>query len=186
VLSDKYLKDIGFPSNWTMVVMSLGQVAEIATMLVLGLVLKRLGWKWTMVLGVMGHAVRFAVFAFFPDSHELIVAIQLLHGICYAFFFATVYIYVDEAFPKDIRASAQGLFNLLILGVGLVAASFGFVWLRGRLTSDSGTIDYQTLFLVPTGMAAVAMLLLALFFNPPRASAPESYDESAVPERPEI
>ncbi len=185
VLVDAYLTDIGFPSNWNMVVMSLGQVAEIATMLILGLVLKKLGWKWTMILGVAGHAARFAVFAFFPDAHWLIVVIQLLHGICYAFFFATVYIYVDEAFPKDIRSSAQGLFNLLILGVGLLIASFGFTMLKGMLTDSTGT-DYQTLFLIPTGMAVVGMILLALLFNPPREEAPADYDESAVPERVEM
>lgn len=185
VLVDGFLTDIGFPSNWNMVVMSLGQVAEIATMLVLGMVLKKLGWKWTMILGVMGHALRFAVFAFFPDAHALIVAIQVLHGICYAFFFATVYIYVDEAFPKDIRASAQGLFNLLILGVGLLIASFGFPYLKGQLTQGN-VVDYQSLFLVPTGLAVIGMILLALFFNPPRAGASETYDESAVPERVEM
>ena len=32
--------------------------------------------------------------------------------------FATVYIFVDEYFPKDVRSSAQGLFNFLILGAG--------------------------------------------------------------------
>ena len=30
------------------------------------------------------------------------VAINVVHGICYAFFFATVYIFVDAAFPKDV------------------------------------------------------------------------------------
>lgn len=185
VLVDGYLTDIGFPSNWNMVVMSLGQVAEIVTMIFLGLVLKKLGWKWTMIVGVAGHAARFAVFAFFPDAHWLIVVIQLLHGICYAFFFATVYIYVDEAFPKDIRASAQGLFNLLILGIGLLFASFGFTELKGMLTDADGT-NYRTLFLIPTGMAVVGMILLALLFNPPREEAPADYDESAVPERVEM
>ena len=34
--------------------------------------------------------------------------INVLHGICYAFFFATVYIFVDEFFPTDVRSSAQG------------------------------------------------------------------------------
>ena len=36
----------------------------------------------------------------------------------YAFLFATVYIFVDARFPKDARASAQGLFNVMILGIG--------------------------------------------------------------------
>ena len=40
---------------------------------------------------------------------------------------AVVYIFVDEHFPKDARNSAQGLFNVMILGVGaLVAAALGF------------------------------------------------------------
>src|SRR5262249_796533 len=57
---------VGIPGNWIMPVMSIGQVAEISTMAILGLTLKRLGWRTTMILGILGHAARFAVFAFFP------------------------------------------------------------------------------------------------------------------------
>jgi len=176
VMADGFLTNrVGIAGNLSMLVLSLGQLAEIATMLVLGPVLVRLGWRTTMIIGVLGHAARFAVFAFFADSLPVIIAVQLLHGICYAFFFATVYIFVDAAFPKDVRSSAQGLFNLLILGIGSVVASFLFPTLIGRLTTKvtdvSGTelqrVDYQTLFLVPTGMALLAVVLLALLFHPP-------------------
>jgi len=129
-------------------------------------VLIRLGWKLTMIIGILGHAARFAAFAFLADSVPAIIAVQLLHGICYAFFFATVYIFVDAAFPKDVRSSAQGLFNLLILGIGNVVASFLFPTLIAR-NSAGGVVDYQSLFLVPTGMALAAVVLLALFFRPP-------------------
>jgi Nucleoside H+ symporter len=55
-----------------------------------------------------------------------------------------------------------------------VAASFLFPNLIGRLKDPaSGAVDYQTLFLVPTGMALAAVLLLALFFRPP-TRAPEA------------
>src|SRR5437868_9669517 len=76
-----------------------------------------------MVIGILGHVVRFTVFALFPYPVVAILAI-LLHGICYAFFFATVYIFVDEFFPKDARSSAQGLFNFLILGLGPFLGNF--------------------------------------------------------------
>ena len=56
-------------------------------------------------------------------DQAVVVLINVLHGICYAFFFATVYIFVDEFFPKDARASAQGLFNLMILGFGPLVAN---------------------------------------------------------------
>jgi nucleoside transporter len=169
VMADAFLTNrVGIAGNLSMVVLSLGQFAEIVTMFILGGVLARLGWKTTMIVGILGHAARFAVFAFFADSVPTIVAVQLLHGICYAFFFATVYIFVDAAFPKDVRASAQGLFNLLILGIGNVAASFLFPSLIAKWTDAAGHVDYRSLFLVPTGMAALAILLLAAFFRPPQ------------------
>jgi MFS family permease len=168
VMADAFLTNrVGIAGNLSMIVLSLGQLAEIVTMLVLGGVLVRLGWKATMIIGILGHGARFAVFALFADSIPVIIAVQLLHGVCYAFFFATVYIFVDATFPKDVRASAQGLFNLLILGVGNVAASFLFPALMARWTDGAGAVDYQTLFMVPTGMALVAVALLGLFFRPP-------------------
>ena len=169
VMADAFLTNrVGIAGNLSMVVLSLGQMAEIVAMFVLGGVLARLGWKTTMIVGILGHAARFSVFAFFADSAPVIVAVQLLHGICYAFFFATVYIFVDAAFPKDARSSAQGLFNLLILGIGNVGASFLFPALIARWTDPvTKMVDYRSLFLVPTGMAVVAVLLLAAFFRPP-------------------
>jgi nucleoside transporter len=177
VMADAFLTNrVGIAGNLSMIVLSLGQVAEMVTMVILGRVLIRLGWKATMIVGILGHAARFAVFALFADSAPVIVAVQLLHGICYAFFFATVYIFVDDVFPKDVRSSAQGLFNLLILGAGSVVASFVFPFLMGRLTTNvtdaagvtTAQVDYTTLFMVPTGMALVAVLLMVLFFRPPQ------------------
>jgi len=168
MMVDNYLTHrVGIDANLTMIVQSLGQVAEIITMFILGFVLVRLGWKVTLIVGILGHAARFLAFAYFPDSVPTVIAVQMLHGICYAFFFATVYIFVDAAFPKDVRASAQGLFNLLILGIGNVAASFLFPPLIAQWTDPAtGVVDYRTLFMVPAGMAIVAVLLLALFFRP--------------------
>jgi nucleoside transporter len=170
VLIGGFLKSpINMPDNWIAAITTIGQVAEIVTMLILGAVLKKIGWKWTMMLGILGHCLRFATFSFFdkPEYQALIVAVQVLHGICYAFFFATLYIFVDAVFPKDIRTSAQGLFNLLVLGVGLVIANFWFGSLKAQWTDVNGVVNYHKLFLVPTGLAVGAMLLLLFFFRPP-------------------
>ena len=170
VLIGGFLRNpINMPDNWIAAITTIGQVAEIVTMVILGSVLKKIGWKWTMILGILGHCLRFATFAFFdkPEYQGLIVAVQVLHGICYAFFFATLYIFVDAVFPKDIRTSAQGLFNLLVLGAGLVIANFWFGSLKAQWTDTHGVVDYHKLFLVPTGLAVAAMLLLLLFFKPP-------------------
>jgi nucleoside transporter len=161
---------VGIPGNWVMPVMSVGQFAEIGTMAVLGVFLKRLGWRRTMTIGILGHAVRFLVFALFPDQPGLIVASILLHGICYAFFFATVYIFVDEFFPKDARSSAQGLFNFLILGLGPFVANFVLPWVAARFFTVNGALVFDKLFLVPSAVAFAAAAFLFLFFRPPATS----------------
>jgi predicted MFS family arabinose efflux permease len=161
---------VGIPGNWIMPVMSVGQIAEILTMFVLGLTLKKLGWRTTMIFGILGHAARFAVYAFFPQHKELIILVQVLHGICYAFFFATVYIFVDAYFPKDARASAQGLFNVMILGIGALLANSICPWLLQEKFTNSVTklIDFHGLFLVPMFSAIGAAVALALYFHPPK------------------
>lgn len=158
---------VGIPGNWVTPVMSIGQVAEILTMLVLGTVLTRVGWKITMIVGVLGHAARFAVYAYFPEYPWLIVLIQILHGICYAFFFATVYIFVDEYLPKDARASAQGLFNVMILGVGALLANAICPHLIQNVYVQNAVVDYKGLFMIPLGLSLGAAVILALFFWPP-------------------
>jgi MFS family permease len=159
---------VGIASNWITPVMSIGQVAEILTMFILGATLKALGWRTTMIVGILGHAARFAVYAVFPQSAGLIIGIQVLHGICYAFFFATVYIFVDAYFPKDIRSSAQGLFNLQILGFGALLANSICPWLIQTVYTQNGSTDFRGLFLLPMFAASAAAIALALFFHPPK------------------
>src|SRR5262249_1417316 len=130
--------------------------------------LKRFGWRTTMIIGILGHTARFGVFALFPEPAPAVL-VNVLHGICYAFFFATVYIFVDEYFPKDARASAQGLFNFLIIGIGPMVGSFLWPFLQGKFT-ENGVVDYQTLFIIPSATALAAAVLLMFFFHPPSSA----------------
>ncbi len=184
VFAFAYLEHVGVPGNWVQAAMSIGQIAEIGTMAFLAPVLANLGWKKTMIIGVLGHAARFCVFAFFPNPYAA-VAVNVLHGVCYAFFFATLYIFIDEFLPKDSRTSAQGLFNFLVLGMGAITSRF--VWKAvKRMYSTIETLpngeevlkdlDYSKALLYPAGAAAVGALILLLFFHPPKKAASASSD----------
>ncbi len=169
---------VGISGEWIMPVMSISQVSEILTMAFLGFVLKKLGWRATMVVGILGHAVRFAVYVFFPIQ-GLVIFIQVLHGICYAFFFATVYIFVDAFFPKDARSSAQGLFNVMILGIGQLVANFLCPRLFDDVFTRDGVTDWGSMFLLPCLTALAAAVVLALFFKPPEQAAAEAEKPSS-------
>jgi MFS family permease len=120
-----------------------------------------------MILGILGQGVRFLIYSIgTPELLWLVIASNLVHGFAYACFFATVYIFVDENFPKDVRASAQGLFNLLILGLGPFLGNFLWGWL-GDTFGTSSVEGFHKLFMVPLGFSLFAAVLLALFFHPP-------------------
>jgi len=168
--------EVGIQANWVPAVMKIGQIAEIVTMLFLGYVLKNLGWRWTMVIGVLGHVARFAVFAYYPHKDAAIL-INVVHGICYAFFFATVYIFVDEFFPKDVRSSAQGLFNVLILGLGPFVANFACGRLM-RAYTVGGKLDYTAVFDYSIVAGLIGALILAVFFNPGVSNRGPSFNQA--------
>lgn len=165
-----FIASIGVDAKWIMPIMSIGQLSEIASMFAIGAVLAKLGWKWTLTIGLSGQVARFALFAFFPHPALVILGIAL-HGMLYAFFFATVFIFVDEFLPKEIRASAHGVFNLMLLGGGPVISRL----IAPRLfqqhsiqTVVGNTVDFSTLFLYPLAISIAAILLLLLVFRPPQ------------------
>ena len=164
----------GIAGNLSMVVLSVAQFAEIIAMVALGRALTRLGWRKTMIIGILGHTIRFSLFAFFPHSVPLIIVAQLLHGVCYAFFFATLYIFIDDACPDDIKVSVQGIFNIVILGLGGMVAAMIVPYAIEALTVTVRTaagpaqvIDFRTFYSLSGAVAAAGALLLAIGFRPP-------------------
>ena len=82
-------------------------------------------------------SIRFGIYSLgrkVPSLFWLVILSNVVHGFAYAFFFATVYIFVDENFPQDVRTSAQSLFNLLILGLGPLVGN-----ISGQSSGDSLT-----------------------------------------------
>jgi len=77
---------------------------------------------------------------------------------------------VDTYFPKDTRASAQGLFNMMIFGFGNIAANFICPWLKQSLYTHNDLTDYKSLFLVPAVVSLIAAVALAVLFHPPKTA----------------
>jgi nucleoside transporter len=148
---------------------SYGQMSEIIFMVLMPLFFARLGVKWMMLLGMAAWALRYVLFAYGdpgPAVWMLYVGI-ILHGICYDFFFVTGQIYVDNKASAHIRAAAQGFIAFVTLGLGLFVGSI----VSGRVVQHFATPDaaiphdWNRIWLVPAGMAAVVMILFAVLFH---------------------
>jgi MFS family permease len=166
-------KGVDIPSKWAGLVTSIGQYSEIFFLAILGLLLKRLGFRAVLVIGTIGFAVRFAIFALI-QPWWLMATAQTLHGLCYAFFYAGAYIYVEKVAPPDVRHSAQTVFGLIILGVGPVLAG---------VYNQFAPTDYRTFWLLEAGIAAVSAVILMLAFreDPPGVTEEEQRGFDVLP-----
>ena len=93
-------------------------------------------------------------------------------------FFVAGNIYVDRIAPPDIKASAQALYTMFVMGLGRLVGSFLAGYLQ-NLTSFQlpspemigkeyvfSTTKWSTLFLVPCVLTVVCAFGFLLFFRP--------------------
>ena len=162
-----FLESIGFSLAHVGPVMSIGQFSEIFFLAILGTLLKGLGYRWTLVLGSLAYVLRFVVFATTtPDTKAIAAVANALHGLCYGCFFAGAYLYVEKVAPKDIRHSAQTVFGIIILGLGPILAGFYNQLVLDKFKTAAGGTDYSMIWYTQAGIAAAAMVFVALFFRP--------------------
>jgi nucleoside transporter len=145
---------------------TLGQMSEIGFMLLMPLFFARLGVKNMLLVGMAAWTARYLLFAY-GNTWSLMWMLYLgilLHGVCYDFFFVTGQIYVDKKASLAIRAAAQGFIAFVTLGVGMFIGSYLSGWIVDRYAATAGH-DWQTIWLIPAGMAVGVLVLFALFFN---------------------
>ena len=159
-----FLSSIGLKDSQIGPAMTVGQFAEIAAMAYLGFFLKRFGFRKVIFLGVLAYAARYAVFGTVTLPIWVMVVSQAFHGICYAFFFAGAYIYVDKIADEDVRHSAQTVFGIIILGGGPVIGG----WLSGYLQetfTQAGLFDYSPFWYTLSAVGFVTALFFGFMFR---------------------
>ena len=159
-----FLSHIGLKDSQIGPAMTIGQFAEIITMVFLGFFLKNLGFRKVITIGTIAYFARYAVFGTESLPVWLIVVSQALHGICFAFFFATAFIYVDRITDKDIRHSAQTVFGIIILGGGPVIGG----WLSGFLQeyyTVNGVFNFSNFWYTIAGLSVLTTLFFYTLFR---------------------
>lgn len=156
--------------------MTIGQISEIAVLWAIPLVAKSVPRKTFLAVGLWAYAMRFAVFAYLPQIDAVLPALAL-HGLCFGCFLFVSFMIVDEETGPDVRASAQSLFNLIVVGVGVIVGNLFAGEVAQRATDAAGVTDYRQLFGVPMWVCLVCLAaLLALYpgGRPEPATAVES------------
>ena len=101
----------------------------------------------------------------------MLIAGIVMHGICYDFFFVTGQIYTDNLAGEQSKSAAQGVITLATYGVGMLLGSL----LSGRIVDAHKTAgdlhDWQTIWLIPAGIAAAVLAVFLLLFKDQNAPA---------------
>lgn len=166
--------------------MTIGQMSEAVVIALIPLFAKKVARKWLLMIGVAAYAARMALFAWLPGINqalgvpEVLVAILgvSLHGLCFGCFIFVAFMVVDEETKPDVRASAQNLFNMVIIGIGIIVGSWFATSIVGSWAMQQTSIteagepiremNYTRLFSVPLWIALGCLAVLLVFY--PRKS----------------
>ncbi len=146
--------------------MILGQISEALFILAIPLLLKRIGVKKMLLLGMIAWVLRYILFSYGDSGANLWMLYGgiVLHGICYDFFFVTGYLYTESRAGDKIKSAAQGLFTFATYGLGMVIGN----WFSG-MVADFYTIntvrDWQAIWMIPVYIAAAVLVYFIIAFR---------------------
>ena len=145
--------------------MTIGQMTELLVLAAMPILAKSASRKQLLMVGIAAYAARMALFAFLPTLPFVLLGVAL-HGLCFGCFIFVAFLIVDEQTTPNIRATAQNLFNLIIIGIGIIVGSLFATSVVAKYATSDGTapMDYVKLFSVPMYMAIACFVLMLLFY----------------------
>ena len=150
---------IGVGDQWLGLIASVGVVFEIIYVLSFGWLLKKLGVRWLLTLGVMAVGLRLALLWAVPCL-AVAVGTQLLHGLTVLAIFVLPPLYLNHRADARFLNSIQGLYAMIVFGTGRIAGNV----FAGQIAEAFGG-DTRVVFAWTSGFAGLAMLLFVLFFR---------------------
>ncbi len=164
----KFLTKAGLDQAYLMPAMAIGQFCEILMYIVLGRLLPKLGFRTVLSIGIGAYVFRFWLFGSVGLPLGVMVAGQAIHGLCYAFFTSTCFIYINKVAPKDVGSTAQSLFNFIWYGIGPLLA----VLLNGALASSFAKTgktfelsEFQPFWYSLGAITFVGLVVFVIFFR---------------------
>jgi nucleoside transporter len=153
--------------------MTIGQMMEIPVLFIIPLIAKKVSRKSLLTFGLLAYAARMALFAYVGDSMPAVLLGVALHGLCFGCFIFVAFMVVDEQTTDDVRASAQNLYNLVIIGVGIIVGSWFAANIVGNWAMEGEVMNYTKLFSVPMWMALACVLVMLIFYPRGKRELPQ-------------
>ena len=155
--------------------LSAGQMSELVAIALIPVLIKHIGYKWMLLIGMAGWVARYVLFSIgaIPASQPLVFIGIVVHGICYDFLFVTAVIFTETLADARSKAQAQGVVVFCTYGLGQLIGSqvSQFIYNRFLPPHAAGlTLAlWKQFWLYPAGAAVVGFLVILVGFRGEKA-----------------
>lgn len=158
------------------IISSIAQISETLFILAIPFFMKRFGIKQIMIISMVAWVLRFGLFAFGDPAGGLwmIVLSCIIYGMAFDFFNISGSLFIEKSVEPSIRASAQGLFTMMVNGVGAVFGSRASGWVMEKyfttyIPGENGNqiaqIDWHSTWLCFASYSLVVLILFVILFR---------------------
>ncbi|MFS4467765.1 nucleoside permease [Maribacter sp. 2210JD10-5] len=156
-----------FAVKHSVFLISLSQLSEVLFILAIPFFLKRYGIKKVVLMSMFAWMLRFALFAVgYPEGIGLVFLIlsMLVYGMAFDFYFVSGSLYINRETSPKIRSSAQGLFMMMVNGIGFMLGAYASGIIVDFYTTE-GMKDWPMIWFVFAIYAMVIGAAFAIFFR---------------------
>jgi NHS family xanthosine MFS transporter len=150
------------------IIMSISQFSETFFILAIPFFLRKFGIKYVMLFSMIAWVLRFGLFAFGDPAGGLwmIILSCIVYGMAFDFFNISGSLFVETQAAPEIRASAQGLFMMMVNGFGAFFGSVasGLIIDKFFLLAD-GSKNWHGIWLTFSGYALVIAVIFPFIFR---------------------
>lgn len=164
----EYLSSVGY--ELIAITMSTGQIIEIAVLFVVPFLIKTIGLRKTMILGLIALVIRYTGLYFAGNEANLgfVLVGAGVHGMIFGFFHLGGQIYTSKKAPTFLQAQAQGFIFFITFAPGLLIGNFISGWIIGLFSdvqNEQLVYQWDTIWGIAAIMSFIVLAAFALLFK---------------------
>lgn len=156
-----------FGVNHPVILLSVSQMSETLFILCIPFFLHRFGIKTVMLTSMLAWFFRFGLFGLGNPGEGLwmLVLSMIVYGMAFDFFCISGSLFVEMETKVEIRSSAQGLFTMMVNGLGAIIGGYASGWVVDLFStySPSGQLLHRNWQSIWFTFAAYALIIYVLF-----------------------
>lgn len=164
-LTNQFLVEVGMKNATSN--MTFGQFSEAIFILMIPFLIRRIGIKNMILMGMFAWILRFLCFGY-GNAGTLVWMLFVgivLHGVCFDFFFVTGQIYTEFKAGERIKSSAQGLITMATYGLGMWIGTLLSGYVSQYYTSPGGVHLWRQTWMVPAAIAGAVLIFFWFSFR---------------------